>query len=335
MKNDSLPTLRLTILLLSVAASAAVYTAAQSVPRAAQPYGTGKPMPEPTVFGEGVISTRDYESGITFTPDGKTIYFVKSTPDLSFRVILVSNFDGSRWSAPEVAPFSGQHSDTDPCLSPDGTKLFFVSRRPVAGSAPKADTDIWMVEKTTGGWSEPRHLDAPVNSESQETSPSVTTGATLYFSSNRAGGKGAADIYRARFDSGTYTAPENLGDAINTPLPELQVFVAPDERALIFASAGRDDGQGGTDLYFSRRQDGAWSKASNLGSKINSRGTESAPRVSPDGRYFFWTSTRGYGFLNQEEKRLNYRELSNKLRNSRNSLGDIYQIDIGELPLKP
>lgn len=335
MKNDSLSRICLTMLLLPVVVWATFAATAQNTPHQKPPYATGRPMPEPSIFAEGIVSTRDYESGITFTPDGKTIYFVKSTPDLSFRVILVSNFDGRRWSAPEVAPFSGQYSDTDPCLSPDGIKLFFASRRPVAGSAPKADTDLWMVEKTSGGWSEARHLDATVNSESNETSPSVTTDGTLYFSSNRAGGKGAADIYRARFAGGRYAAPENLGESVNTPMPELQVFVVPDASVLIFAAAGRDDGHGGTDLYLSRWKDGAWMKASNLGGKINSGGSESAPRVSPDGRYLFWTSTRGYGFGNQPPKRLNYRELSDRLRNPRNSLGDIYQIDIRELPLTP
>jgi hypothetical protein len=162
----------------------------------------------------------------------------------------------------------------------------------------------------------------------------VTTAGTLYFSSNRAGGKGAADIYRARLIEGKYATPENLGDAVNTPTPELQAFVAPDESLLILACAGRGDSQGGVDLYLTRWQDGAWSKATNLGSKINSTGADTAPRISPDGRHFFWTSTRGYGFAEQHGKRLTYRELSDKLRSARNSLGDIYQIDIGELSPK-
>lgn len=325
----------LALALLFAAQLAGQSVTAQSPARAREPSGAQRPFVEPAIFGEGVISTRDHEASVTFTPDGKTVYFVKSTPDLSLRVILVSNFNGDRWSTPEVASFSGQHTDTDPFLSPDGKKLYFVSRRPVAGATPKADADIWMVEKTGAGWSEALRLDAPVNSESQEASPSVTADGTLYFSSNRAGGKGAADIYRARFVEGRYTTPENLGDVINMPSPELQVFVSADERVLIFAAAGRADTQGGIDLYVSRWQDGAWSQAASLGNKINSAGADTAPRISPDGRYFFWTSTRGYGFEDQQEKRLSYRELSNKLRGTRNSLGDIYQIDIGALSLKP
>lgn len=320
--------------LLALPLLAAALTAGQTAsPRGGRPpYASAKALAEPTVFGEGVISTRDYESAVTFTPDGRTVYFVRSTPDLALRVILFSRFEGGRWATPDVAPFSGQYADTDPCLSPDGAMLYFASRRPVAGDKPRADADLWVVEKAGAGWGEPRHLDAPVNSESQETSPAVAADGTLYFSSNRAGGRGAADIYRAPFVGGRHAAPENLGDAVNTPSPELQVFVAPDESVLILAGAGREDSQGGIDLYLSRRANGAWSKPVNLGGKINSAAADIAPRISPDGNYLFWTSTRGYGFDERQERRLGYRELSERLRGVRNSLGDIYQIDIGELP---
>jgi len=285
---------------------------------------------EPAIFAEGVISTRDYESSITFTPDGKVAYFVKSSPDLSLRVIVMSRFDKGKWTRPEIAPFSGEYSDNDPCLSPDGTKLYFASRRPLEGTTQKPDNDIWVVEKTGTGWSEPRHLNAPVNTDSQETSPSVTSDGTLYFSSNRPGGKGAADIYSSKLVDGNYTAPQNVGEAINTAGPELQVFVTADDNILLFAALGRQDGQGSADLYLSRRADGAWSRAVNLGNKINSRGVDSAPRISSG--YFYWTSTRGYGFEDQQARRLSYKELSNKLQSAGNSLGDIYQIDLKAVP---
>lgn len=288
----------------------------------------------PVIFGEGVISTRDYESSITFAPDGNTAYFVKSTPDLSFRVILVSRLAQGKWSTPEVVSFSGQYNDTDPCLSPDGKKLFFASRRPITGTTPKADYDLWVVEMMNSGWGEPRHLNPPVNSDSQETSPCTTADGTLYFSSNREGGKGAADLYRAKPGGRDYGTPENLGDMINSPAPEIQVFASADENVLIFAAAGRKDGMGSVDLYLSQRTDGAWSRPVNLGNKINSSGVDSAPRISPDGKYFFWTSTRGYGFEEQQAKQLRYAELSNRLQSAGNSLGDIYRIDVNALPLR-
>ncbi len=70
----------------------------------------------------------------------------------------------------------------------------------------------------------------------------------------------------------------------------------------------------------------------NLGDKVNSRGLEYSPKISPDGRYFFWASTRN--FTDQPlEKPLTYPELMEKLGNPGNSLGDIYQIDLSALGL--
>jgi hypothetical protein len=44
----------------------------------------------------------------------------------------------------------------------------------------------------------------------------------------------------------------------------------------------------------------------------------------------FWTSTRGFADK-PLEKRLDYRDLMDRLRSPGNGLGDIYQIDIGVL----
>jgi hypothetical protein len=94
--------------------------------------------------------------------------------------------------------------------------------------------------------------------------------------------------------------------------------------------SGRPDGLGGSDLYISYNRDGAWTKPVNLGDKINSRRIEYSPKISPDGKYFFWTSTRS--FTDKPlEKRLTYPELMDRLENPGNSLGDIYQIDLSAL----
>ncbi len=43
------------------------------------PYASTQPMSKPVIFGEGVVSTGDYESHPAFTPDGRALSFVKST----------------------------------------------------------------------------------------------------------------------------------------------------------------------------------------------------------------------------------------------------------------
>ncbi len=287
-------------------------------------YASPIPLSHPALFAPGRISTGEYESHPHFTPDGRTLYFLKSAPDFSFWTIVTSRFDRGGWTTPEVAPFSGRYSDADPFITADGGKCFFISNRPT-DSQPKSDTDIWMMEKTPSGWSEPKNLGQPVNSPGSEWFPTVSSDQTLYFGSDRPGGLGATDLYRCRLVDGKYAEPENLGVAINTKFNEFEPLIAPDQSYLIFMTA-RPDGSGGFDLYISRSRDGAWTQPASLGEPINSSANELSPKISPDGKYFFWTSTRGFGGT-PLEKRLSYRELALRLNGPGNGLGDIYQID--------
>lgn len=308
---------------------AAPYVAAQNTNRTKHPYASDKHMTEPAIFAEGIVSTGDFESHPTFTPEGKTVYFVRSTPDFNLWTILVSHFENGKWHTPTIAPFSGQYSDADPFITSDGSRFYFISNRPVVGKS-KPDLDIWVMEKTVAGWSEPKNVGAPVNSIGSEWYPTVAANGTIYFGSDREGGKGRTDIYRSRLVNGKHAEAENLGDAINTPFNEYEPLIAPDESYLILMAGGRADGRGGFDLYISHNHNGTWTKPLNLGDKINSSGNEYSPTISPDGKYFFWTSPRGFADK-PLEKRQTYQELMNRLRSPRNGLGDIYQIDLSVL----
>jgi Tol biopolymer transport system component len=304
----------------------------QRLDRTSHPYDVAGPKPEPTVFAEGIISTGDYDSHPAFTPDGKTLYFLRSDPNFSFWTILVSRFENGRWRTPQVAPFSGQYSDADPFITSDGSRLYFISNRPVAGKS-KPDLDIWMMEKTERGWSEPKNPGAPINSSGNEWYPTLAANGTIYFGSDREGGKGRTDIYRARLVNGAYTQAENLGDAVNSKLNEFEPLIAPDESYMIFMAGGRADGHGGFDLYITYNRNGEWTNPTNLGDQINTSGNEYSPTISPDKKYFFWTSARSFA-EKPLTKPLNFQELTNRLRGPRNGLGDIYQIDIGKLNIR-
>ena len=298
---------------------------------ARHPYASSSPLPEPVVFGAGVISTGDDESHPAFTPDGRTLYFLKNTPNFGHWTIVVSRFERGRWSTPEVAPFSGQYSDADPFITPDGQRFFFISRRPVDGKQ-KEDNDIWMMEKKGDGWGEPQHLGPTINSEANEWFPTVANNGTLYFGSERPGGQGSADIWRAPLIQGKYGEAENLGPPVNSRAGEFEPLIAPDESFLIFAAAGRAGGLGAFDLYVSWRQEGVWTQPRNLGEGINSSGWDFAPKLSPDGRYFFFASNRSFADR-PLDKRLNYAELISRLRSPRNGLRDIYQVEASALKL--
>jgi Tol biopolymer transport system component len=278
----------------------------------------------PELFGEGLISTPDFELNAAFTPDGETVYFTKSTPNMSFWTIVYSRMVNGRWIAPEVAPFSGEHSDADPAITPDGERLVFISRRPVPDKPGRPVPHIWYVDWTGAGWTEPRNAGA-LNSEAGEYYPSVAADGTLYFESGRAGGSGRADVYRSRLVNGVYSEPEHLGRPLNSEFNEGDAVIAPDQSFIILTITGRPDDLGLGDLYISEQKDGVWTIPRHLPTGINSEGLEFCPSLSPDGNYLYFTSTRGLG--NQRlERPLTYRELMARLHGAGNGLGDVYRV---------
>lgn len=293
------------------------------------PYAATQPVMEPKLFGEGVISTPFDEFGLAFSRDGNTAFFNRSVPRSNLYVIFTTAFRSGKWTEPEVAPFSGQYWDFDPVVSPDGSKIFFGSDRPVPGH-PKEDQDfdIWMIEKTAQGWSEARHLDDAVNSGEDETFASAASNGTLYFISGREGGRAHFAIFRSKLVNGKYQPAEKLKGPVNDAENwSLEVLVAPDETYLLLVPYGRKDGYGSFDIYVSEQKNGEWTAPRNLGAKINTAARDYSPRFSPDGKYLFWSSERGF------EKPKTYRDFVANERRTLNGWGNIYQIELSAIGL--
>jgi Tol biopolymer transport system component len=305
-----------------------------SIAAARPPYAVDMPLTEPRLFGEGVISTAADEFGGQFTPDGRTLFFNRSVPRSQLYTIFVSTFARGHWSAPAVAPFSGEWRDFDPVISPDGSRLYFISDRPHHGQ-PASEYSAWALDRTAdGSWGEPWRLPEPINPAAGDALGgsahfiSASRDGTLYFTSTRTGNLGPADVYRTRWENGRYTAAENLGPVINGPnWLNLEAIVAPDESFLIVSAYGHPDTYGDSDLYVSYRRDGVWLPLQNLGARINSAARDYSPRLSPDGRYLFFASERGLP-TDQRTAPFTYRELTSAIRSVRNGLGNLYQVDL-------
>ena len=294
------------------------------------PYAQKVKTDSATIFSEGVITTPDDEFGGTITPDGKTCYFTKSVIQFYIDVICFSEYKNGKWQTPRVAPFSGVYRDFDPVLSPDGNKMLFTSNRPVNGVL-KSDYDIWMVEKNKKGkWNEPVRLDTAINSNYDEHFASIASSGTIYFSSNRPGalgGQGDADFYYSKLVNGHYAEAVHLLDSVSTPAYELDCVIAPDESFLLMGVYGQKDGLGNYDIYISKKIDGKWTPSKNLGPKVNSAFRDYSPRISPDGKYLFFTSERDFSLPGKTIT--GYQELENKLHGIKNGSGNIYQIELG------
>jgi len=286
----------------------------------------GSVLPDiiPVLFAEGLVSTSFNERDAAISPDGNEFYY--SLIGASYPAIIVIKRADGGWGDPEVASFSGQYSDLEPHFSPNGNRLYFASKRPINGSGPPKDYDIWYVDREGNNWGDPKNIGAPINTEKDEFYPSVTNNGSLYWTAGYDDSKGKEDIYYSRFVNGHYTAPINLGDSINGPNYEFNAFVARDESYLIFSSVGREDGFGGGDLYISfRNKDGIWSGAVNMGAGINSDALDYCPMVTQDGKHMFFTSTRRPGDKYSETP-LTYEQIISGLMDPLNGTNNIYWI---------
>ncbi|MFC1565151.1 hypothetical protein ACFL6G_09465 [candidate division KSB1 bacterium] len=240
----------------------------------------------PELFAPEFISVEDVQHCFpAISPDGLEVYWMHFKMEHRKGVIMFTRCNDGGWTKPDTASFSGKVSDHAPVVSPDGKKLYFVSDRP--GGFGKGD--IWFVNRTEDGWSEPQNLGAPVNSDKSDSQPTFTRDGTIYFARTTEGLKFGWGIYRSRLVNGKYTEPELLPDIINTKEADYSPYISPDESYLIFASGREGRKSTETDLYISfRSADDTWSEPVNMGDEINNGYTATFPFVSYDGKYLFF-----------------------------------------------
>ena len=232
------------------------------------------------------ISSPQFESHAAFDPRTGDLYFVRSSPAFEGWRILVSHCTAKGWSKPEPPAFAGDGVEADPYFTPDGRSLYFISSRSLNGIKRKG-LDIWRVDRGADGvWGVPTRLPEPVNSTGTEWFPRPGPDRWLYFGSNRPGGLGGNDIWRARSDAAGRWTVENLGSAVNTVGDEYEPLPSSDgSRLIVMADGG---------LYETRKTQTGWSARVKLGADVNVNGTEIGPLFSPSGRsLLFARDTKG------------------------------------------
>lgn len=251
-------------------------------------------------FLPGIVCTDSLDFNLAFSPDGTTIYFSRSKQGKW--AILQSKFDGKNWSVPTTASFSeSAYSQADPFVAIDGS-IYYISNRPKNEKDTLGDFDIWFVQPHDGNrWSHPINVEE-INSDSTEYYVSVANNGNIYFASTRAGGYGGHDIYMSKLVNGKYATPENLGSGVNTLADEHDPLILEEEKYLIFNSFARPDSYGEADLYFSsRKPDGSWDNSKNMGSLFNTPTYEYCPNLSPDKKYFFFSSETDVKWVNSNK----------------------------------
>lgn len=261
-----------TVLLSVMAMFSYAAHAEDNVPDLRGPYlGQTPPGTTPVPFAPGIITTDDWEYGVTFAPGMKELYWIRmvdTDTEQPKQEVVIYEQKGETWHQRIFGPRRGT-----PTLSTDGNIMFF-------GRSYK--------ERVDGGWSEPKRL-GPDFEDIRIMRVTSSSEGTYVFDE----AKPDSVLRYSRLIDGVREAPKPLPEEINTGTWNAHPFIAHDESYIIW------DGQRGgdvrnSDLFISFKQrDGSWGEALKFGDAINTPSSEFAATVTPDGKYLFFNRNMG------------------------------------------
>lgn len=210
---------------------------------------------KPQNAGE-TLNNRFFNAVVGFSPDGNIIFLHGHYPHnnkpprsqgLSYAVKR-----GNGWTFPkemEVQYFNNKSDHQSGSISADGNILLLAIESYSTYGAEDLYVSFFDGEK----FSQPKNLGGTINTNLQEMTPTLATdNRTLFFSSNGHPGKGGRDIYKSiRLDSTwtNWSAPENLGEKVNSEGVELSFIIEPKMEWGIYTSTQNSDGYGDMKYY--------------------------------------------------------------------------------------
>lgn len=195
---------------------------------------------------------------LSFSQDGKWVVFTKGNWEnaerpfsfkgegLSLYIAKVGN--GGQWTDIKPLPFNNnQYSNTWPCLTENGMKLYFSSNKP-GGSG---GYDIYVSQRFGEKWSEPANIGNELNTPGDEISPYLS-GNLLYFSSDWVPGIGGFDICQAELQKGKWTNSKALDNGINSSYDDYG-FIWDAAKGSGYLTSNRENTKGYDDIYRVKR----------------------------------------------------------------------------------
>lgn len=275
-----------------------------------------------TSLGDRINSA---SSDFGYARDGDKMYYTsmrflndkdRVKPKRYFNKLLVA-VDGEEAGVKLDAPFNLNPDEHvgNLVFNEDASIGYFTICKPEDG---KVACSIYLTEKQAdGSFGEAQLLPETINAPGTNTThPSVSTEkgqSVMYFSSDRAGGKGSMDIWRAEMTGkNSFNKPENIA-AVNTPFEEVTPFYHPMSKTLFFSSNGHS-GYGLFDVFKIKNQKGAWGDVENMKQPTNSSYNDTYYILSQDGRKAWIASNRPSSELIDEE--------------TGTCCNDIYELDI-------
>ncbi len=174
-------------------------------------------------------------------PNGVDLYFASTrprkgdgpaNPDSDAFDLWVVEIKRDGWGKPRHLgdQINSSAYENYPSVSSAGT-LYFSSKRP--GGA--GGNDLYRARLDGREYMEPENLRA-LNSDASDADPYIAPDESfLIFSSTRAGGHGQGDLFVSFNRDGAWSAPRNMGEAVNGPGYEYTPYVSTPFNALFFS----------------------------------------------------------------------------------------------------
>lgn len=279
------------------------------------------------------VSTSDQEYFPMISPDNELIFYTRKLDarnlgDIHSNVVeqltfsgrpnMLAEFDGGQKLAEpfNMGDFQSYGATT---LSVDNKEMIVCAcKKEEVYGQPYMNCDLYSTtyERTGKGgndykWTDLVNLGNQINSpDGWEGQPSLSAdGNTLFYTVNRPTTRDN-DIYIVeRNADGTWGVPRPF-DEINTSGKDKSPFLHQDSETLYFVSESTKDrpGVGGLDIFYMRKENGAWTEPKNIGYPINTEDDELGLFVSIDGKLAYFSSRVGgtwniYSFELYEEAR--------------------------------
>lgn len=195
-----------------------------------------RPMPI-----SGKINSDRNEGTASISLDGSTLVFTACNlpSNIGSCDLYISYLKNNDWTEPELltASVNSPEWDSQPSLSRDGSRLYFVSRRP----SGLGGADLWVSTKLKEGWSKAENLGPEINTKYDDLSPYIYADEkTLFFASKGRMGMGGLDLFVSKLVNGKWDNPRNLGYPINNAFDQVGYSISP--KGWAYYSSSNDNG---------------------------------------------------------------------------------------------
>lgn len=127
-----------------------------------------------------------------------------------------------------------------------------------------------------------------------QSAGTLTKDGDLYFWDERKDAVGERDVFIAANDgNGGFLEAKALPAPINSMGRDQLGWINPSGTVMLLAYPDRG-GEGGDDIFISRRVGETWSEPQSLGPLVNSPAYEGGARFTPDGKFLVFTSDRAF-----------------------------------------